>query len=204
MKAAHIFDDFRAADIPGEDPDFLQRYDITDLYDTSNGITLCSECYDVFDALLCCVKVVMNSECVVVGHKIVVANALKSSSEFAEKWTQLDEADVRVPTKPALLKNWPPAKLFLFREAKYDEYTAKRHQLAQDLPTVCKCGKRTKSVAGLANHVRSKSCLERMTTKSNKFSTLFTPAKTSTGKKQRSKRRKSQLAGKALFSPEHK
>lgn len=124
------------------------------------------------------------------SHKIVVANALKSSPEFAEKWTQLDGADVRLPTKPTPLKHWPPAELFLFRVAKYDEYTVKRHQLAQDLPTVCKCGKGTKSAAGLANHIRSKSCLERMTTKSNKFSKLFTPAKTSTGKKPRSKHRK--------------
>lgn len=46
--------------------------------------------------------------------------------------TQLDGADVRVPTEPMLLKYWPPAELFLFREAKYDEYTVKRHQLAQD------------------------------------------------------------------------
>jgi hypothetical protein len=70
----------------------------------------------------------------------------------------------------------------------------KRGQLAQDLPNVCKCGKRTKSAAGLANHMRSKSCLERMTTKSNKFSKLFTPAKTSSVKKQRSKRRKAMSA----------
>ena len=113
---------------------------------------------------------------------------------------------MKVPTKPTLLKRWPPAELFLFREAKYDEYTVKRHQLAQDLPTVCKCGKRTKSAAELANHMRSKSYLERMTTKSNKFSKLFTPAntKTSVAKKQRSRRKKSQSGGKALFSPEAK
>ncbi len=128
------------------------------------------------------------------AHKIVVANALKSSPEFAEKWTQLDGAAVRLPTKSTLLKHWPPAELFRFREAKYDEYTVKRHQLAQDLPTVCKCGKRTKSATGLANHMRSKSCLERMITKSNKLSKLFTPTKSSTEKKRRSKRKKPKSA----------
>mmetsp|Transcript_19162 Transcript_19162/g.26393 ORF Transcript_19162/g.26393 Transcript_19162/m.26393 type:complete len:105 (+) Transcript_19162:231-545(+) len=56
LKAAHLFDIFRAKDIPKNDPDFLQQYEITELYDTSNGITLCSECHDVFDALLCCVQ----------------------------------------------------------------------------------------------------------------------------------------------------
>jgi hypothetical protein len=196
LKAAHIFDVFRAEDIPNEDTDFLQQYEILDLYDTSNGITLCSECHDVFDALLCCIKVTVQNG-VVISHKIVVANAVKSSPEFTEKWSRLDGADVTVPTKSILLKHWPPAELFLFREAKYNEYTLKRHQLAQDLPTVCKCGKRTKSAAGLANHMRSKSCLERMTTKSNQFSKLFTPAKTSTVKKPFSKRKKPQSAGKA-------
>ncbi len=121
---------------------------------------------DVFDALLYCVKVVVNSEGVVIGHKIVVANALKSSFEFAGKWSLLDGADVRLPTKPTLLKFWPPEELFQFIETKYDEYTEKRHVLAQDLPNVCKCGKRTKSTAGLAYHMRSKSCLVRMTSKS--------------------------------------
>lgn len=107
---------------------------------------------------------------------------------------------MRVPTKSTLLKHWPPAELFLFREAKYDEYTLKRHQLAHDLPTVCKCGKRTKSAAGLANHMRSKSCLsgENDPTKSNKFSKLSTPAKFTSAKKQRSKRKKSLSVGTAL------
>lgn len=199
--AAHIFDMFRAADIPDEDAEFLLQYEILDLYDTSNGITLCGECHDVFDALLCCVKVEFDSEGAVTSHRIVVANALKSSAEFAGKWSKLDGASVRVPTKPILLKHWPPAELFQFRETKYDEYAVKRRQLAQDLPNVCKCGKRTKSPAGLANHMRSKACLERLTTKSNKFSNLFTPANTSSVKKKRPKRRKLLAAGKALFSP---
>jgi len=169
LSAAHIFDVFRAADIPEEDAEFLQQYEILDLYDTCNGITLCGECHDVFDALLCCVKVEVNNDGAVVGYRIVVANALKSCAEFSEKWTELDGASVKVPTKPTLLKHWPPVELFLFREAKFDEYTVKRRQLAEDLPNVCKCGKSTKSAAGLANHMRSKSCLDRMTTKSNKF-----------------------------------
>lgn len=200
LKAAHIFDVFRAADIPDGDAEFLQQYEITDLYETTNGITLCGECHDVFDSLLCCVKVVSDGEGT--GYKIVVANALKASAEFTKKWSRLDGADVRVPTKPFLLKLWPPAELFLFREGKYNEYTAKRHQLAKDLPTVCKCGKRCKSAGGLANHMRSKVCLERVTTKSNKFSKLFTPATFSSAKKQRSKRKKPLSTRKALFSPE--
>lgn len=75
LKAAHI-----AADIPEHDAEFLRQYKILDLYETDNGITLCRECHDMFEALLCCVKVVMDSECVVMGHMIVVSNALKSCS----------------------------------------------------------------------------------------------------------------------------
>lgn len=187
--AAHIFDVFRAADIPIEDAAFLQQFEILDLYDTSNGITLCSECHDVFDALLCCVQVECDSNGAAINHKIVVANALKSSGEFAEKWSRLDGASVRVPTTPLMLKHWPPAELFKFRKDKYDEYTVKRRQLAEDLPNVCKYGKRTKTTAGLANHMRSKQCLERMTSQSNK-SKLFTPAKTASVKKQRRKHKK--------------
>lgn len=54
LKAAHIFDVFRAADIPEQDAEFLQQYEILDLYDTSNGITLCSECHDVRLTVVLC------------------------------------------------------------------------------------------------------------------------------------------------------
>ncbi len=43
LKAAHIFDIFRANDIPADDINFLHQYEIIDLYDTENGITLCSD-----------------------------------------------------------------------------------------------------------------------------------------------------------------
>ena len=82
LKAAHLFDIFRAKDIPVDDPDFLQQYEITDLYDTSNGITLCSECHDVFDALLCCVEVRSNEDGSITDHFIIVANAILHSPEF--------------------------------------------------------------------------------------------------------------------------
>ena len=63
MKAAHNFDVFSDADIPDEHADnYLQQYEILDLYDTSNGITLCNECHGVFNALLCCVKFVVYNE----------------------------------------------------------------------------------------------------------------------------------------------
>eukprot|EP01036_Dinobryon_divergens_P036466 gene36466-47485_t len=136
LKAAHLFDIFRAKDIPENDPAFLHQYGITDLYDTSNGITLCSECHDVFDALLCCVW---------------------SSPAFQCKWTALNGAQVAVPSKRLMLKNWPPPMLFKFREDKFKERVIERYKLAEDLPNVCsKCGRRCKSVGGLAAHSRSK------------------------------------------------
>lgn len=201
---AHIFDVCPATGIPGEDVEFLQQYGITDLYETDNGITLCGECYDVFNALLCCVKVEFDSAGVVIGHTIVVANALTSSAKFADKWSKLDGASVRVPTNPLLLKYWPPAELFEFRKSKLDEYAEKCLRLSEDLPNICKCGKRNMSAAGLANHMRYRSRLEWMTTKSNKLSELFTPAKSSSVKKKRTNRAKRAAAGKALFSAESK
>mmetsp|Transcript_25125 Transcript_25125/g.36064 ORF Transcript_25125/g.36064 Transcript_25125/m.36064 type:complete len:200 (+) Transcript_25125:228-827(+) len=110
-------------------------------------------------------------------HVIIVSNTLLQSPEFHEKWTVLNGAKVTVPSKPLLLKNWPPSKLFRFREDKYNERMEKRHQLARDVPNVCsKCGRRCKSVSGLAMHCRSKTCLELVITKNSKLSRLHTPA----------------------------
>jgi len=109
-------------------------------------------------------------------HVIIVSNALLHSPSFTEKWTALNGAKVTVPSQPLLLKNWPSSKLFRFREDKYKERLEKRHQRALDEPNVCsKCGQRCKSVSGLANHSRSKACLELMS-KSNKLSRHHTPA----------------------------
>lgn len=170
LKAAHLFDIFRAEDnIPENDPDFLHQYeDITDLYDTCNGITLCSECHDVFDALLCCVEVRRSEDGAITDHIITVANALLHSPEFKEKWTALNGAMVRVPSRP---RSWPPSLLFKFREDKYKERTIERHKLADNANNVCsKCGRRCKSLKGLAMHCRSKACLHLVITKSNQLS----------------------------------
>jgi hypothetical protein len=199
LKAAHIFDIFRANDIPPEEENFLHQFEIIDLYDTENGITLCNECHNVFDALLCCVKVEFQND-EVINHKIVVANALKKSLEFSEKWTKLDGASVKVPTMQLLRRRWPSPELFQFRENKYNEYTLMRRQLAEDLPNICKCGKRTKSAVGLASHMRSKVCLERITSKSNKLSTLFTPMQSKSAKKSQGKRQRASTAGKDMLS----
>jgi len=113
----------------------------------------------------------------ITDHVIIVSNALLHSPSFTEKWTALNGAKVTVPSQPLLLKNWPSSKLFRFREDKYKERLEKRHQRALDEPNVCsKCGQRCKSVSGLANHSRSKACLELMISKSNKLSRHHTPA----------------------------
>lgn len=177
LKAAHIFDVFRANYIPPDDKKFLQQYELIDLYDTSNGITLCADCHFAFDALLCCVDVVDDNG--VAKHILKVAEALKQSAEYGEKWRPLDGTAVRVPTDPVLLKHWPPDALFKFRKSKFDEYKMKRDETAKDRPYVCRCGMRTKSEQGLARHIRSKKCLTRQTSSSVRYSNLFTPDKTS-------------------------
>jgi len=211
LNAAHIFDVSRAADIPAGDSEFLRQFEIIDIYDTLNGITLCSECHLAFDALLCCVKVTIGADGAT-DHVIEVANALKLCPDYTTKWSQLDGAKLRVPTSPVLLRQWPPVALFQFRKEKYDEHTVARHRLAEDHPTVCSsCGKRTKSLSGLSIHMKSKSCLEHMTSKSNKFSMLHTPGvKEPAGDKKQKKlskkkgEQKKSAADKTLFSPDSK
>lgn len=166
-----MFDIFRATDIPAHDRSFLRQYKLVGLYDTTNGLTLCSECHTIFDALLCCVKVETQNG--VISHKLIVADALKADPEHTEKWVKLDGADVRVPS--LFLHLLPPKELFQFRLNKYQESAAKRREVAQGKPNVCHCGKRTRTPLGLAQHIRSKVCLERVIFKSNKYSTLHTP-----------------------------
>jgi len=177
LKAAHLFDIFRAKEVPDNDPEFLQQYEVSDLYDTSNGITLCRECHDVFDALLCCVEVRRSEEGTITDHVIIVANAILQSAALKRKWTALNGSKVRVPSNPLMLTNWPPPKLFEFREDKFKERAIKRYKLSDDAPNVCsKCFHRCKSLVGLAAHCRSKSCVERAISNSNKLSKLYTPA----------------------------
>ena len=121
----------------------------------------------------------MSEDGSITDHIIIVANALLSSPAFQCKWTALNGAQVAVPSKRLMLKNWPPPMLFKFREDKFKERVIERHKLAEDcLPNICtKCGRRCKSVGGLAAHSRSKVCLDMVITKSNKLSRrLYTPA----------------------------
>ena len=99
----------------------------------------------------------------ITDHIIIVANALLSSPAFQCKWTALNGAQIAVLSKRVMLKNWPPPMLLKFREDKFKERVIERHKLAEDLPNICtftKCGRKCKSVGGLAAHSRSKVCLD--------------------------------------------
>ena len=39
-----------------EEEKYYIQYELYTLWDTNNGITLCIDCYDIYDALLCCIK----------------------------------------------------------------------------------------------------------------------------------------------------
>jgi hypothetical protein len=181
LQAAHIFDVFRGDDNladAGYHSNFLFQYGITNLYDTGNGMILCSECHDVFDAILCCVVVEYDGPSGSTAvYKLAVAEALKGSPEFSEKWTKLDNSLVRVPTNPILRNSWPPDVLFKFRETKYNENTLKRHEKAIKYPHVCLvCGKRCKSAGGLTSHQDSRVCLTNIMKRGNQLSTMHTLA----------------------------
>ena len=154
LEAAHIYDVHRAKGMSIGD-DHLQQYMITNIYDTTNGLTLCIECYEVYDALYCCVKVASDGEGVTATHTIAVADAVKSHPYYAEKWSRLEGASVIMPTTPLLVTVWPPAAVFRFREKVYDEHTLERHTLVESPPYECdKCGMRVKTEARLAKHMR--------------------------------------------------
>ena len=44
-----------------EEEKYYIQYELFTLYDTNNGITLCIDCYDIYDALLCCIKATTTS-----------------------------------------------------------------------------------------------------------------------------------------------
>ena len=204
LQAAHIFDVFRGDDNladAGYHSNFLFQYGITNLYDTGNGMILCSECHDVFDAMLCCVVVEYDGASGSTAvYKLAVAEALKGSPAFSEKWTKLDGSLVRVPTNPILRYSWPPDVLFKFRETKYNENTSKRHEKAIKYPHVCLvCGKRCKSAGGLTSHQNSHVCLTNIMKRGNQLSTMHTPAaKEMPSKKKSEKGRK--VAATTLFA----
>jgi hypothetical protein len=137
LEAAHIFEVFRDKDIPNDDKNFLRQYDIIDMYDTNNGITLCRECHRAFDKRLCCVHVEHDENGIAIDHTIIVANALIQNQMNTEKWIELQGKSVRVPTENKLLKYWPTEKLFKYREDKFNEKTDERHQLTEDCSFVC-------------------------------------------------------------------
>ena len=39
-----------------EEEKYYIQYELYTLWDTNNGLTLCIDCYDIYDALLCCIK----------------------------------------------------------------------------------------------------------------------------------------------------
>ena len=177
LKAAHLFDVFRAKDIPEGDTDFLRKYGLINIFDTCNGITLCAECHSAFDALLVCIRIQNYKS---KKYSIEVANALLSQQHEEDKWNLINGKEINMPTIETFVNNWPVDALFNFRADKYDEYTVKRQNKAIELPFVCwKCWRRTKTVAGLFKHQQSKSCVERMqkATTSVSFKEMHTPTK---------------------------
>lgn len=94
-----------------------------DLYDTRNGIALCSDCH-----FLCCVDVVHEDG--TVKHILRVSDTLKLSVERSGKWLEIDGREVRVPTDEFYLQHWPSPELFKFRNISKIKYSAiKRWQI---------------------------------------------------------------------------
>lgn len=177
LKAAQIFDVFHADDRVEYNFAFLCQYGIMNLYDTQNGLTLCSHCYDMFDALLCCVVVEYDATGSAAVYKLAIAEAIKNSPQFAGKRTKFDGSLLRVPTDSVRRKYWPPEELFKYRESKFHENSLKLHAMAIEFPEVCcVCGKRCKSASGLTAHQGSGACLSNIMKKNRQIPTMYTPA----------------------------
>lgn len=85
LDAAHIFDVFRTDSVIEKNSTFLFQYGIMNLYDTENGIILCRECHDVFDALLWCVVVEYDASGSAVIYKRRLLNKVSDSQRNGQE-----------------------------------------------------------------------------------------------------------------------
>ena len=176
-----------------EEEKYYIQYELFTLWDTNNGLTLCIDCYDIYDALLCCIKATTTTTTtisngsdsdkgyatttntttavtatstipVTTTYTILVSSVLKSHPIFSDKLSRLDGTSVALPER-MFMNRWPSVVLLQYRENMYNKYMLENHPLEVTLPHECThCGLRTKTEVRLASHMRSKACLGTATT----------------------------------------
>ena len=136
LEAAHVI----AARSPQAICDSVSLYNV---YDSNNGITLCSDCHYWFDRYMWCVRP---------GGIVSVADALSMRSG-CERWVGLRGSTLRVPAEPLSRTSWPPPHYWGVQERLFDAAAAVRHEIASGRIYSCeKCGARFDSVPHLQRH----------------------------------------------------
>jgi len=136
LEAAHVV----AARSPSAVLDGAELYNV---YDTNNGITLCTDCHYWFDRHLWCVRA---------DGTACVASALQVRGG-CERWPALHSRMVRVPTDPRIFTLWPPRHYWEVQERLFEAAKAARHAYAAGRAFLCDlCDARCISARGLAQH----------------------------------------------------
>jgi hypothetical protein len=136
LEAAHVI----AARSPQAICASVSLYNV---YDSNNGITLCSDCHYWFDRYMWCVRP---------DGTVSVADAL-SMRPGCERWVGLCGCMLRVPAEPLPRASWPPPHYWGVQERLFEAAAAARHEIASGSIYSCeKCGARFENVQGLQRH----------------------------------------------------
>jgi hypothetical protein len=132
--------------------------------DPTNGLCLCLQCHDGFDADMVCINPLDNT--------LHVAECLKQSVYFSGHFAPIaGQAVVPASTK------WPSLALFEHRFTRCQTATAQRHMMLVTNPFCCQqCHYRCVSKSGLSRHQGSKRCIE-LEGKKHLIGFQFTPVK---------------------------
>ena len=153
--AAHIVENMHRDNI-----DLVNRYELTGINDSVNGITLCFNCHDVFDNGLATVDPSTG--------KLVATEALLAHEP--EKWSSLNGSAVTITSE----RHWPYKSLWQYRFDEMKRKVADRKAMKETYPYFCSlCNLAIKSIPGLTSHRNSQKCLQRV----GKRSSYMTPVK---------------------------
>lgn len=148
VAAAHLVEDNKHAEAS-----LLESLGLVDTFDTTNGITLCNECHDAFDAHLVYVDSATG--------RLRVARALEYAQGFQDKWAPLQGRKVRTPP-PLYAQLWPTPALFDYGRGLFEaDGTVRRADVIQRAQICPHCHLRRFATArGLARHMHRATCQE--------------------------------------------
>eukprot|EP01038_Epipyxis_sp_PR26KG_P008913 gene8913-12021_t len=143
LEADHLYE----ISLPNLNDEQKERFNIVGKNDIRNGITLCSDCHNVFGvSSLCYVAISIDGVYRAKIYRITVADSKKETSD---KWLSLDGKEVTLPKTNWGKVNWPSDDLFKLREVKYFN---KMKQMEMEKIDYCSD---MYTIRGMANHLNS-------------------------------------------------